>query len=162
MIPQKKLYIIPGLGETCRRKPYRLLQQIAEKKGYEVVCINVDWKKKLSPQTFSVEKDAVIFGFSLGALLAWLVAQDNPCKHVILASMTPHYSFTDKEIKKAFIELMGKPFVDDVIKHLKPKHKAQKQTIIYGDKEDEPGDILIKNTQHEITETYLKAIKKLL
>jgi len=45
---------------------------------------------------------------------------------------------------------------------LKPRHKARKQTIIYGAKEGEKADILVKNTEHEITDNYIKEILKLL
>lgn len=159
---KKVLYIIPGWEDTCRRKPYKRLVEVAKKKGYEVICKNVDWKKPLSPQIFSVEKDAVIFGFSLGAILAWLTAQTYPCRHIILGSMTPHYSFTDTKIKKTLIEITGSRFVADVNSHLKSKHKAKKQTVVYGDKEGEKADVLVRNTDHELTENYIKALARLL
>ena len=159
---KKILYIIPGFEETCRRKPYKSLKKIAEKKGYEVVFQNVDWKRKLSDQIFPVPGEAVVFGFSLGAILAWLVAQKYSCRHVILASMTPHYSFTDPKIKKACIDLLGSKFTHDVIKNLHSKHQAGKQTIIYGDLEEEDGDIIVPNTDHELSDSYIKQIEKLL
>ncbi|OGD66780.1 hypothetical protein A2442_01495 [Candidatus Campbellbacteria bacterium RIFOXYC2_FULL_35_25] len=159
---EKTLYIIPGLGETCRRKPYQLLAKKAKEKGYEVIFKNVDWNQKLSLQTFSVSKDDIIFGFSLGAVLAWLVAQDYKCRHIILASMTPHYSWKDKEIKKALIDLLGLKFVNDVIKKLDSKHQAKRQTIMYGDLENEKGDIIVSKTEHELTENYLKEIEQII
>jgi len=159
---KKIIYIIPGWEETTKRKPYKLLAEEARKKGYDVVLSNVDWKKPLSTQVFDVPKNAVIFGFSLGAILAWLVAQKNSSKHLILASMTPHYSFTDRKIKKTLVEITGAKFVNDVIKNLKPKHKATKQTIMYGALEKEVGDILVPKTQHELTNEYIKEITKLL
>ncbi|MDD2935207.1 MAG: hypothetical protein PHX25_01910 [Candidatus Pacebacteria bacterium] len=159
---KKTLYIIPGFEETCRRRPYQALSKIAKEKGYDVVFKNVDWKQKLSEQAFCVAEDDIIFGFSLGAVLAWLVAQDNKCKHIILASMTPHYSWSDKKIKKALVDLLGLKFVNDVIKKLDMKHQAKKQTIMYGDLEDEKGDIIVPKTEHELTENYIKEIKKLL
>ncbi len=122
---EKVLYIVPGLKETTRRRPYQSLRKIAEKKGYEVVFQNVDWNQPLSSQIFSVPKNAVIFGFSLGAVLVWLVAQNYECKHIILASMTPSYSWKDKKIKKELIVLLGLKFVKDVIKNLTSKHKAE-------------------------------------
>lgn len=158
----KKIYIIPGWQETTRRKCYRELAKIAESKKYEVVFKNVDWTKNFSEQIFDVEKNSVIFGFSLGAVLAFLVAQKYDCKKLILASATPHYSFSDKKIKKALVDLIGKKIVDDVIKNLKTKTKAEKVVTIYGDKEGERADILVKNTDHEITENYLKVLNKIL
>lgn len=159
---EKKIYIIPGFEETTKRRPYQLLRKIAKDEGYEVVFKNIDWNKKLSQQIFSVSDNDIIFGFSLGAVLAWLIAQEYRCKHIILASMTPHYSWKDKKIKKALVDLLGAKFVNDVVKKLGPKHKAKKQTIIYGDLEEEDGDILVKDTQHELTANYLKEIKKII
>lgn len=159
---KKNLYIIPGLKETCRRRPYQALAKIARAKGYEVVFKNVNWDKNLSPQKFEVPENSVIFGFSLGAVLAWLVAQDTPCEHLILASMTPLHCFKGGEMRKALVDLLGAKYIDDIERQLKPKHKAIKQTIIYGDKEEEKADILVKNTEHEISENYLKELKRLL
>lgn len=158
----KKIYIIPGWEDLCSQDSYQALGKVAKEKGYEVLYKDVDWKKPLSNQIFEVSENAVIFGFSLGAILAWMVAQKNKCNHLILASMTPHYSFEKQEIKEALIEITGKEFVDDVIKNLKKEHLAQKQTIMYGDKEDESANIIILNTDHEITNAYIKEIGKIL
>jgi predicted alpha/beta hydrolase family esterase len=85
----KKFYIIPGWTETSRRRQYQSLAKAVRKKGYEVVFKNVDWNKKISQQVFAIEKDSVLFGFSMGAILARLVAQEYTCNLVIFASMTP-------------------------------------------------------------------------
>lgn len=154
----KKLYIIPGWKETCRRKSYQLLAKAAAKKGYEIVFKNVNWKQKLSTQIFPIEKNSVIFGFSLGAVLARLIVQKYECKHVLLASMTPLSCFKDREVRKALIDILGLKFVNDVKKNLKPTHKAKKQTILYGDKEEEKADILVPTTGHEISGEYIKEI----
>jgi len=158
---KKVLHIIPGWEETCRRKPYKELARLAKNKGYEVVCHKVDWHLPLSPQVFAVGKDDIVFGFSLGAILAWLVSQKHECRHLILASMTPHYSFKDKKIKKLLIDLTGPRFTNDIIKYLKSVHRAKKQTIIYGDMEEEKADILVRNTNHELNSRYLSEIGKL-
>lgn len=159
---KKILYIIPGWEDTCELENYLSLAKVAKNKGFEVVCINIDWKEALSGQIFEVAENSIIFGFSLGAIFAWLVAQKYPCEHLILASMTPHYSFTDPEIKTALIDLCGASFVDDICKNITPSNMAKKQTIVYGDKEGEPADILVKNTDHELNENYIKAIEQLL
>jgi hypothetical protein len=158
----KTLYIMPSYGETTRRRPYQKLREVARKKGYDVIFKNIDWKTPLSKQFFSIEKGDTTFSFSLGAILGRLVAQENKCEHLILASMTQLRAFKDREMKKALTDLLGKPFVEDIVKHLKPKHKAQKQTILYGALEDEPADILVPKTEHELTPKYLSALKKLL
>lgn len=160
----KILYIIPGWKETCRRKPYQSLAKIAKNKGYEVVFHNVDWTRPLSPQVFSVPENAVIFGFSLGSILAWLVAQDNPCRYLILASMTPLGSFKRVKTKKALTDLLGYEFVRDATKKLKPKNLAKKQIRMYGslELEEESVDIVVPDTGHELNKQYLKKITRIL
>ncbi len=108
---------------------YQLLAESARSKGYEVKLQNVDWKIPLSQQTFEVPESAVIFGFSLWAILAWLNAQRHPCKHLILASMTPHYSFTDKKIREALIDLTGAEFTKDIITNLSPKNFPENRQL---------------------------------
>ena len=159
---KKTLYIIPGWQETCRRKPYQAIVHIAESKGYEVVCKNIDWKQPLTKQIFPVNPQDVIFGFSLGTILAWLVAQNYECKHIILASMTPHSSFTDKKIRRSFSELVGVRFFSDMAKHVSISHLAKKQTIMYGQKEEVEANIIVPNTGHTLTDAYIDAIQKLL
>jgi esterase/lipase len=159
---KKNLYIIPGWEDTGLEAGYQMLGAKAHEKGYEVVFKKVDWTKPLSSQIFDVPKESVLFGFSLGAILAWLVAQDKPSSHLILASMTSHYSFTDKEILKALVDLAGEEFVGDITKNLKSAHLSDKQTILYGDREAEPADILVKDTDHELTENYIDEVIKLL
>jgi esterase/lipase len=159
----KKIYILPGYQETTRRKPYQKLRTLAQAKGYEVVFKNINWNKNLTQQIFEIEKESIIFGFSLGAILARLIVQDYPSKHTVFASMTILDDFKKGKNREALIELLGISFVDDVRDYLKQKHKALKQTIMYGDKEGEDkADVLVKNTEHELTDEYLKEILKLL
>lgn len=58
-------------------------------------------------------------------------------------------------------EVIGKKILDDVKNNLQNKLKSP-SILIYGDKEDEKGDILIKNTDHRISENYITEIKRLL
>lgn len=159
----EKIYIISGYQETTRRRPYQKLRKILQAKGYEVIFKNINWKQNLTEQIFEIEKDSIIFGFSLGAILARLVVQNYCCKHAIFASMTDLNDFKKGKNREALIELLGEKFVNDVRDYLKPKHKALKQTIMYGDKEGElEADVFVKNTEHELSEEYLKEIVKIL
>ena len=92
-----KFYFIPGMGESCKLIRYQRLVKTIEKKGYEVVCINPDWYKPITKQLFDIEKDSIISGFSLGAVMAYLIAKRNPCKKVIFASISPIHTFKFKE-----------------------------------------------------------------
>src|SRR3989344_9570337 len=128
----RKLYIIPGWRETCRRKPYQLLASRAKRKGYQVELIKINWGKNLSEQIFPVPSNAIVFGFSLGAIFAWLVAQKSPCRQIILASMTPLRYFRNKKDIRLLAQVTGKDFVADIKKNIRSKHLAKKQIIFYG------------------------------
>ncbi len=161
-IMNKIIYVIPGWEECCGDPQYQRLASMAKERGYDVRLHDVDWTQPLSSQVFSVPPEAIVFGFSLGAILACLVAQQYPCQHLILASMTPRESFTDPKVKKSLIDLAGQAFVDDIISTLRPTHQAKIQTTLYGDQEDTAADILVPNTEHEINAAYIAEIKKLL
>ena len=158
----KNFYIIPGWKEYSRYKVYQSLALAAKKGGYKVIFYEIDWDKKLSEQVFPVEKNSIVFGFSLGAILALLIAQKYECRKLLLASMTPLYSFKDKKIKKALIDLLGADFINDIDKNLKTRNKSKEKVIIYGDKEGEKGDIIIPKTGPRLNSRYIEEIKNLL
>jgi hypothetical protein len=158
----KTLHIIPGYKENTKEKPYQKIAEIAKEKGYSISFVDIDWNKKLTEQFFETNENDVIFGFSLGAILGRLVAQDYESGHLIMASMTQLSCFKNGEMRDALVDLLGKEIVNDITNKLKPNHKSKKQTIIYGDKEEEPADILVKDTEHELTDNYIKEISNLL
>lgn len=158
----KILYILPGYTETTRRKPYQDLARIARLKGYMVLYRDIDWTIPLSLQRFVVPHDAAIFGFSLGAVLARLVAQEFPCRLLIEASMTPLAAFKKGKDKKALTELLGTDFVEDAARMLKPRTKAKKTVSIRGALENGEGDVVVPDTGHELTARYISLIGKLL
>ena len=49
---KKKLYFIPGMGESCDLSRYKKLIKAIEDKGYEVKDINPDWYMPISNQIF--------------------------------------------------------------------------------------------------------------
>jgi len=157
----KYFYIIPGWQEICKRRQYQNLAKAVKKSGYTVVCKNINWNKNLSEQIFEIEKDSILFGFSMGSILARLISQEYKSKMVIFASMTPLRHFKGGEQEKILIDAIGKRVVEDVKRHLKPKIKSKK-ILMYGDKENEKADIIVKNTDHEISENYIKEILRLI
>jgi len=159
---KKIIYIIPGWKESSRYKIYQAFATLAEKKGYNAIFYEIDWSRPLSSQIFPVQKDAVVFGFSLGAILARLIAQEYACRKLILASMTPLHSFKDKKMKNELAGLLGQAFVEDISKKLRAKHHARNQVIIYGDREEEPGDIIVPRTGHRLNARYAEEIVGLL
>ena len=159
---KKIIYIIPGWNESSQYKIYQSLATLAREKGYKVIFYDINWNKSLSSQIFSIEKNAIIFGFSLGAIFARLIAQRYKYRKIILASMTPYYSFKNKELKDRLVKLLGKKFIEDIHKEFRLKHSLHDQIIIYGDREKEQGDIIIPKTGHRLNIRYNKKIIELL
>lgn len=97
---QRKFYIIPAWEEMVTEKPYQSLAEIARRKNYEVIFIQPDWLRLLSLQIFPIGTEDIVFGFSLGAVLAYLVGQKYPSYKIILASMTPVWDYSKKLIEE--------------------------------------------------------------
>ncbi len=122
--------------------------------------MNPNWKKGLSDQVFGVTKNDVVFGFSLGGILAMLIANQYKYKKIILASATT-YLCADE-----LIAVVPKDTVKDI---RDTKNIHLRNTIrIYGELEKQYFPLyipkgmkihqLIKNTGHELSPAYLKAI----
>lgn len=159
---KRRLFIVPGWEETGLEDPYKRISSIADKYGLYPTITSIDWSKPLSRQIFVPQKDDIIFGFSLGAVLGRIVAQSYPISLLILASVTPEHNFKDKEILLDFYNLCGKEFVDDMKDSLKEKTMAKRTVVIYGDREGESADVLVEDTEHELTNNYLNEIENVI
>jgi esterase/lipase len=138
-----------------------------EEKGYEVVTINPDWYKPITEQIFEIEKDSIISGFSMGAVIAYLVAKKTPCKKVIFASISPVHTFKYKEFVDFLSTKMDSklaiPITKDIL-NIKIDLKSLKCPYITlaGEKEGDKADILVTRTGHNMSDTYIKCINQLL
>lgn len=159
----KIIYIIPALGESCDELHYSVLISALEKKGYTVKQVNPNWYRPLSEQVFKIEEDASIFGFSFGAVIAYLIAIEYPCKKVIFGSLSPIHTFTYESLVEDYMEHMSQSLAEEIsadIKKIKidlSKLKAPYVTLA-GDKEEMSADIIVPQTGHEITEQYVERI----
>jgi predicted CoA-binding protein len=153
-------YIIPGWCDTTGRAPYQRLAEIAIQKGYNVVKINPEWDEPLSGQTFPTTKNDIIFGFSMGAILACMVGKKYPCKKLILASMTPVL-----DLSKPTLNMLGKRVAEDCKKF---RYGGLKATYFYGEKEIDKsldkikkfGIKVVPNTCHQLNVEYIEQISK--
>lgn len=162
-----KIYIIPGYGETCILKRYTELSLVLKKIGYDVRCVNPDWKKPLSQQAFRIEKDSIVCGFSFGAIIAYLTVKKYPCKKAIFASMTPINSYSFKDIQKHFSKTLSPKDATVYAKDIKSikinlKNLTTPHITMAGSEEKMLADILVPKTGHRMTSVYINAIKKVL
>lgn len=155
---KSNLYIISGWCDTTGRAPYQRLSEIATQKGYNVIKVNPEWDEPLSSQIFPVTKDDVVFGFSMGALLACMVARKYPHKKTILASMTPVL-----DLSKQTLNMLGKKISAECHKF---KYGGVNAVYFYGEKEiDKSLDKIIKfgikiipGTCHQLNSEYIEQI----
>lgn len=156
---KKKLYIIPGMGQTCNLVRYKRLEKTAKAKGYDVYLINPDWTMPISKQIFEVDRNSVIFGFSMGAILAYLIAKKYECKKIILASISPIHEFDYEDMEDFLSTKMskerGKAVVED-IKTIKVSYEKIKSEVVSlaGEYENASADIIIPKTQHYYSSLY--------
>lgn len=163
-IPQRKvsaknnLYIISGWHDTTGRAPYQKLYKLAVQKGYGVVKINPEWDEPLSQQIFPVTKDDVVFGFSMGAILACMIGKRYSYKKLILASMTPVL-----DLSKQTLKILGKVVSDDCQKF---RYGGVKATYFYGEEEVDRsldkimplGIKIVPGTGFQLTDGYIMRI----
>lgn len=164
---KKTVYIIPGLGERPQLARYRKLMQALVAKGYRAVGISPDWKAPISGQLFKVGKTDVVVGFSLGAVLAYLVSKKYPCGKVILASMTPVRKIPFKVIEKIFVKEVGKERASEIARDLKSviislRNLRTPYVTLKGEREKGSADFLIPKTGHYISKAYSEGIVRLL
>ncbi len=183
-----KFYIIPGWGGKIHSRSYQSL--IRSVKGrYVVVPVELSLTdkqylfgknrqfseilKKAKQQIKKGSSKDAIFGFSIGALIAYKLATKIKFKQVIICSISPILDedlslYPPKEVVKIFTPEQVKEL--NKIKYGKPKGKT---AIFYGTLESKecierskrlPSDIVtpIKNTKHSLTSNYLKAVKQLI
>lgn len=158
MIEVKRIYIFPGFEETIKRKPYQKLKNILQEKGYEVFLKNINWKEKLSKQIFKIEDNSILFGFSLGAVFAKLLAENNNPSKVLLASMTEMKYFKNKNNIKELAQVCGRDFVFDIKDNLKKKKRQKNEIYFYGELEGGDGDVIVKGAEHELSDRYIQEI----
>ena len=129
------IYIIPGLGE----KKYNLPKHI------KYLYLSIDDVLKLP----KLPKDSVLIGFSVGAIIAYLISLRSPVKKLILCSPSP-IIVRYKKPKGEIYVLSGN----------KEMAKMQKYARTLAKK---LGGTLIKvNSRHKLTNTYIRDVLNVL
>ncbi len=158
---KSRFFIISGWCDTTGRAPYRYLAEIAGNKGYKVVKVNPEWDEALSGQVFPTTRHDIVFGFSMGAILACMVCKRFPYRKLILASMTPVL-----DLSKRTLKMLGREIAEDCKKF---RYGGVKATYFYGEKEIDESlrkirklcrIKIIPNTCHQLNFEYLQRISE--
>ena len=117
-------FIIPGFRMQTTDKPFAWLVDFLLSKGFNVIKVPVEWNYKVLSQNAEDFVDFYlknkgeknyILGFSYGAVLAFLTAnQLNPNK-IFLCSLSPTFR-EDRDWNKKIINYIGKRRFEDSLK----------------------------------------------
>lgn len=158
-----KFYIIPGYGESSRN--YRWLISAAKKK-YDVEILNLQLKNRSLAKLAQtkIDPDSIVFGFSTGALIAYKLK--TPVKKGIYCSLSEILGGDTRGIFNHMVDYFGKKTADELKRSRYGRPRAKKFVLFCGDKEMTErmakfgGVRIIKNTGHEFTKAYKRAVLK--
>lgn len=162
-----KLYIFPGLGET--KKDYEWLISKAEKK-YSVIFLNLDFNNNSFDELkkIKLEKNSTVFGFSIGALVAY--KNVNKIKKGIYCSISNILGKDTIGKEKIIANIFNNSILEEFKKEKYNKPKAKEYIIFCGEKElDLKTELdrsitkiknfeMIQNTGHVLNARYRKKI----
>ncbi len=176
-----KLYIIPAYEETVKDQGYPQIITAAKKKKYKIVVMNLQIKNKSlddlvnkALEIIGGEIDSVIFGFSIGALIAFCISKKIPIRKGLFCSISP---ILGRDAVRDF-KINQKYFGIKTAKELKKIDYgitlSREPIFICGDKESKKlvnrtkkihakngGKlIMVKNNNHELTKNYTDQIIK--
>jgi len=195
---QKTVYIIPGWTEVASQKRYKKSISLFKRLGFNVIEVKIEWKNKVMSDyvnqflAMKPKRGSYIFGFSLGAMIAFISANRVKPKTMILCSLSPYFKEDLARSRQIYGKIFDKYFkkrdTDDLKRHSFSKiaNRVKCKVIIFaGDKEDlykgkyTPNVILrakeakkmvrnsrliiVRNGKHDISQPqYHNAIKKVI
>lgn len=186
MKKNKKLYIIPGFGESTDSKRYKekIINKI-ETLGLEVVSVKVDWDldsidTAIQQVDKQIPKDSTgyILGFSFGAYIAAVLSPKKKLRGYFFCSLSPYFKEDLLHVPQKWKDELGKKMVMSLGQYSFPSQSKASAWFIYGDKEgkvlsDRAGSayavwkgkkelITIKGVNHNLTSPkYSSAINEL-
>ncbi len=140
--------------------------EIAKKLG--AIHVNVDWTKPLSEAVFPVEKTDIIVGFSMGAIIAYMVAKRYSCKAVLCSMTKPKAYAKDVWIDESMKDMSEENAENQVeeLFELDIDISTVDCVCMFGEKEDKDKIVhnsqstVIPNVGHELSADYISVIKK--
>ena len=192
---QKTFFIIPGFKEQATDKNYAWLFSFLKTKNYKVVPVPVVWSyKTLSSNAAELEiffrkyfeknksEDNYILGFSYGAILALLKAEEIKPKKLFLCSLSPHFLEDIKYISLDVKKYIGQRRLADMKNRsgeIIAKSLSVPAVVFYGEEEEKNYPalkkrceetvqlaknaklVVVKNSPHEINfPSYQQAIEE--
>jgi|GEM_PF-3473486 len=141
---KRKLYVIPGLGESTRMSNYREVIHFARKNNITVIPVSVNWDEKMDMTDYVRQvdekipdgiSDDYILGFSFGAYIASVLSVKKMAKGYVFCSISPYFKDTIKNIPQETKDYFGKKFMDSLKKYSFPENSTGKAWFLVGKKD---------------------------
>ena len=188
-----KIYILPGWGDRLTDKAYKQIIAFAIAKGYKYLPIRVASRNRkfalgsnksikeiirgIESQILQPAQNDIILGFSIGALMAYIIAEHIKFKYVILCSLSAVIGNELKGYDRVDVErIFSASQLREMAKMKYGSLKPNRAILLYGENESKilknlsnkvgrrKGNsvIEIKAGEHELNQKYLKALKKVI
>lgn len=185
---KKKLYIVPGFGESTRMKNYREVIKIGKENDFEIKPIKIIWDmdknmddyiKEVESQIPEMSKEDTILGFSFGAYIAYLLSNKKEFNNYIFCTISPYFKDNLKDIPQESKDYFGKNFINSLRKNNIHNGNKSNAWFLTGDKDwdlaiktnkqasnkwsGNSNFILVKNCGHDLANlNYIKEVKKII
>ena len=119
----KVVYIIPGFKEKVSLKGYQQAIKFFKLRNFKVIPIKISWKYKIMSDyvdeffcqlSHNKSDDVYLFGFSFGAMIAFISAVKIKPKMLFLCSLSPYFKEDLKSLKKSWRNSFGKKRLEDL------------------------------------------------
>ena len=132
---KRRLTIIPGGWHKPTEKCYQWMIRYYKDQGFEVRMITINWQRQVMSDYVDqfkeqfVKEDGMkeyVLGFSFGAMIAFIAANEIKPDKLFLCSLSPYFSEDKKFIQKSSRRFLGVHRLEDFKKY---KAKCLAQTI---------------------------------
>ena len=161
-------YIVPGFSESTDSESYRKIANFFRTKEIEPIPIKISWRHKVMSDYVEqfksqakIKNPDYILGFSFGAMIAFISADEIKPKTLILCSLSPYFKEDLSKIRDGWIKVVGKKRIADLEKYSfdeLSKNLDSKIILIYGEKEGTELKIRIEKAHKKLKDSKIVSI----
>jgi len=163
----KIVYIIPGFTEKVNLKGYQQIIKFFKSKNFKVIPIKISWQYKVmsnyvdeffSQLSHQQNDEVYLFGFSFGAMIAFISAVKIKPKILFLCSLSPYFNEDLKSLKKSWKNRIGKKRMEDLKKfsfNKLVKNINCKTILVAGKNEGKELDTRVNDAHNKIKKSEL-------
>ncbi len=185
---KRVVYIIPGYGGSEKHKVLKKIESWFEKKGITPKFVKIRWTYRTHDDYLNdffnhhtPNEEVYLFGFSFGAMTAFMASTQIKVKTLFLCSLSPYFKEDLDYIPASYKMFIGKKRMSVLNKlsfnELAKKVRADKTIIIVGVKEGgdsmrraqeahkqiKNSELVVINARHKLeSKVYLDAVEKVI